>query len=173
MILVVIYISTIFFAKDYFSIEEIGILFIFLALFWLLISYKNISWITIVQPIILMIIGIFSFFAKEMVVLKSFPLILSILFFFAFIYAQLSQKFFLLDWIKKFKSLDEPTTIYLEKTHVLWVVVAFINVSFHSYFLFYGSLESWMFYTTVGWYLLLACAIVMQIAFRKIYVQNS
>ena len=161
---------TIFFARDYLSIEEIGIVFIFLGILWLFFAYKNISWITIFQPVLLIFIGFFSFLEKEISILKSFPLTLSILFFFAFIYAQISQKFFLLDWIRKFKTLDEETTHYLEKTHAWWLVVAFINVSFHSYFLLYASLEAWIFYTTVGWYLLLACAIIMQIAFRKIYV---
>ena len=169
MILILIYILAIFFGKDYFSIYELGIFFIILGLFWSFLQYKNISVKTLFQPIILIVVGIVSIIVEDILVLKSFPLILSFLFFIAFVYAQITKDFFLIRTIEKFKKLDDKERIYLQKTHLIWIFVTAINVLLHIYFLFYSSLEQWTFYVTVGWYILLSCGILFQILFRKVY----
>jgi len=174
LILVLIYILTIFFARDYFSIKEIGLFFMLLGSGWFLFSLKHFS-LTLdflkktFQPIVLVLVGLFSIIQNDILILKSFPLILSSLFFLAFCYAQITKEFFLVKYIKKFKKLDEAEEIYLEKTHLIWIVVTAINVSLHTYYLFYASLEMWTFYTTVGWYILLGCGILFQIIFRRFY----
>ena len=173
MILVIIYILTIFFGKDYFSISELGIFFSILGVTWLLFSLKNLSWKKSFQPIVLIIIGLISIQQNSLIVLKSFPLTLSALFFIAFIYAEITKEYFLIKYIGKFKKLDEAERIYLEKTHLIWIVVTAINVSLHSYFLFFGSIEEWIFYSTVGWYILLGCGILFQILFRRLYEKGS
>lgn len=173
MILVIIYILTIFFGKDYFSISELGIFFALLGATWLLFSLKNFSWKKSFQPIVLIIIGLISLQQNSLLVLKSFPLTLSALFFIAFIYAEITKEYFLVKYIGRFKELDEKERVYLEKTHIIWIVVTAINVSLHSYFLFFGSIEEWTFYSTVGWYILLGCGILFQIAFRRFYEKNS
>jgi intracellular septation protein A len=159
----------IFFGKDYFSIYELGIFFIVLGVFWSFLQYKNISIKTLFQPMILIVVGIVSIIVEDILVLKSFPLILSFLFFIAFIYAQITKDFFLIRTIEKFKKIDDKERIYLEKTHGLWIIVTAINVLLHIYFLFYTSLEQWTFYVTVGWYILLGCGILFQILFRKVH----
>ncbi|NEW61534.1 hypothetical protein GSY74_09590 [Sulfurovum sp. bin170] len=173
MILVLIYILTIFLGKDWFSITELGIFFTLLGSVWLLFSLKKFSWKTSFQPIILILIGFISIQQNSILVLKSFPLTLSTLFFLAFIYAEVTKEYFLIKYIGKFKKLDNTERIYLEKTHLIWIVVTAINVSLHSYFLFFGSIEEWTFYSTVGWYILLGCGILFQIAFRRFYEKNS
>ena len=178
MILVLIYILTIFFARDYFSIKEIGFFFILLGTVWSAFSLKHFS-LTLdflkktFQPLILILVGIFSIWQNDMLILKSFPLVLSILFFLAFVYSEISKEYFLLNYIKRVKTLDEKEELYLKKTHGIWIVVTAINVMFHVYFLFYASLEEWIFYTTIGWYILLGCAILFQILFRSFYEKNT
>lgn len=178
MILVIIYILTIFFGKDYFSISQLGIFFTLLGTIWFIFSLKEFS-LTIsflkksFQPIILIIIGIISTGQDSFLMLKSFPLTLSSLFFLAFIYAQITKEFFLIKYIGKFKKLDEKEEIYLQKTHAIWIVVTGINVILHSYFLFYRSTAEWTFYSTVGWYILLACGILFQILFRRFYERKN
>ena len=164
--------------KDYFSISQLGIFFTFLGLIWFLFSLKKFSlsfaFLKIsFQPIILVIIGLISIKQDSFLILKSFPLTLSSLFFLAFIYAQVTHKFFLIEYIGKFKKLDKKEQIYLQKTHLIWVVVTGINVLLHSYFLFYRSIAEWTFYSTVGWYILLACGILFQILFRSIYERQN
>lgn len=187
MIIIIIYILTIFFGKDYFSISELGIFFTLLGAVWLLFSLKKlllkefsptlsflkISLKSSFQPIILIIIGVVSIEQDSFLMLKSFPLILSSLFFLAFIYAQITQEFFLIHLIGRFKKLDEEEKNYLEKTHLIWVVVTAINVLLHSYFLFYRSTAEWTFYATIGWYILLACGILFQILFRRFYERKK
>lgn len=178
MIIVIIYILTIFFAKDYFSISELGIFFTFLGGVWLLFSLKNFS-LTLsflkksFQPIILIIIGIISIQQDSLLILKSFPLTLSTLFFLAFIHAHITQEFFLINYIGKFKKLDEKEKLYLQKTHSIWIAVTAINVTLHTYFLFFCSTAQWTFYSTVGWYILLACGILFQILFRRFYERKK
>jgi len=169
LILIIIYILAIFFGKDYFSIYELGIFFIILGVFWSFLQYKHMSVKTLFQPIILIIVGIVSIIVEDILVLKSFPLILSFLFFIAFIYAQITKDFFLIHTIEKFKKIDDKERIYLQKTHSIWIVVTAINVLLHIYFLFYASLAQWTFYVTAGWYILLGCGILFQILFRKVY----
>ena len=182
MIIVIIYILTIFFGKDYFSISELGIFFTLLGTLWFLFSLKNLLkknlltlsfFKTSFQPIILIIIGLVSIQQDSFLMLKSFPLILSSLFFLAFIYAQITQEFFLINFIGRFKKLDDSEKIYLEKTHLIWIVVTAINVALHSYFLFYRSTAEWTFYATIGWYILLACGILFQILFRRFYERKK
>lgn len=146
-----------------------GLFFILLGFLWLLTQFKNFSLKTTFQPIILMLIGVLSVWKNDMTILKSFPLILSLLFFLAFVHAQITKDFFLIKYIEKFKNLDALEKVYLEKTHLIWIVVTAINVSLHSYFLFYATIEAWTFYTTVGWYILLGSGILFQIIFRKWY----
>lgn len=178
MILVLIYLLTIFFARDYFSIQEIGLFFILLGSVWLLFSIKKFS-LTLdflkktFQPIVLLLVGLFSYLQNDLLILKSFPLILSSLFFLAFVYAEITKEYFLLKIIKRVKTLDEKEENYLKKTHSIWIVVTAINVALHIYFLFYATMESWIFYSTVGWYILLGCGIVFQIIFRKFYEKNA
>lgn len=178
MIIVIIYILTIFFGKDYFSISELGIFFTILGTLWFLFSLKNFSltfsFLKIsFQPIILIIIGLISTQQDSFLMLKSFPHILSSLFFLAFIYAEITKEFFLIKYIGKFKKLDEKEEIYLQKTHAIWIGVTAINVSLHSYFLFYRSTAEWTFYSTIGWYILLACGILFQILFRRFYERKK
>lgn len=178
MILVLIYVLTIFFARDYFSIKEIGLFFILMGTVWFLFSVKYFS-LTLdflkktFQPIVLVLVGLFSLWKNDIVVLQSFPLILSVLFFLAFVHSELTQKYFLLDYIKKVKKLDSKEELYLKKTHLIWIVVTAMNVLFHSYFLFYASIEAWTFYSTIGWYILLGCGILFQIIFRIFYEKKS
>ena len=183
MILVLIYILTIFFARDYFSIREIGLFFIVLGSLWFLFSIKNFSkkhfsltldfFKKTFQPIILIFVGTFSALQNDIIILKSFPLILSLLFFLAFLHSEITKEYFLLNYIKKVKTLDEKEENYLKKTHAIWIVVTAINVTLHIYFLFYASLEAWTFYTSIGWYILLGCGILFQIIFRNFYEKNT
>jgi uncharacterized membrane protein len=178
LILILIYILTIFFARDYFSVKEIGLFFMLLGSLWFFFSIKHFS-LTLnflkktFQAIILVLVGLFSVLQNDILVLKSFPLILSALFFLAFVHSEITKEYFLLNYIKKVKKLDEKEEIYLKKTHAIWIVVTAINVAFHSYFLFYASLEQWTFYTTIGWYILLGSAILFQILFRSFYEKNA
>jgi uncharacterized membrane protein len=145
---------------------------------WFIFSLKNFS-LTLdflkktFQPIILVFVGIFSVLQNDILILKSFPLILSLLFFLAFVHSEITKEYFLLNYIKKVKTLEEKEELYLKKTHVIWIVVTAINVTLHTYFLFYASLEAWTFYTTIGWYLLLGSAILFQIIFRNFYEKNA
>jgi len=178
LILVLIYILTIFFAREYFSIKEIGLFFIFLGTFWSLLSFKYFTFSLdflkkIFQAIVLILVGIFSVWQNDIWVLKSFPLTLSLLFFIAFIHAEITKQYFLIDYIKKVKKIDEIEELYLKKTHLIWIVVTAMNVALHGYFLFYASLEQWVFYTTIGWYILLGCGILFQIIFRIFYEKKS
>ena len=173
MILVLIYILTIFFARDYFSIKELGLFFTALGTLWLLSQIKNFSLKTTFQPLILIVIGIISIQQNDFIVLKSFPLILSLFFFFSFVYAEINKEYFILNFIRKIKSIDEKEEIYLKKTHSIWIVVTFINGLLHGYFLFYASIEQWTFYSTIGWYILLACGILFQVIFRRFYEKKA
>jgi hypothetical protein len=183
LILVIIYILTIFFGKDYFSISQLGVFFTFLGIVWLLFNIKkfpqNSSLVSLsflkksFQPIILTLIGLISSQQESFLILKSFPLTLSSLFFLAFIYAQITHDFFLIKYIGKFKKLDRKEEKYLQKTHLIWIVVTGINVALHSYFLFYRSTAEWTFYSTIGWYILLASGILFQILFRRFYERQN
>ena len=173
MILVLIYIITIYFGKEYFSISQLGIFFISLGTVWFLINAKKASIKTLFQPIILIVIGILSIKMDSFLVLKSFPLVISTLFFLAFVYAQITKEFFLIKYISKFKKLDEKEIVYLQKTHIIWIVITAVNVALHSYFLIFGTLNEWTFYSTLGWYILLGSGIAFQIAFRRFYEQKK
>lgn len=150
-----------------------GGFFILLGTLWLLFQIKNFSLKTTFQPTVLILVGLLSWQQNDFLVLKSFPLILSLLFFFAFIYAQMTKEFFLIKYIGKFKKLELKERLYLEKTHLIWVVVTAINVTLHSYFLFYSTTQMWTFYTTIGWYILLGCGILFQIVFRRFYEKKA
>jgi uncharacterized membrane protein len=145
---------------------------------WFLFSVKSFS-LTLkfikktFQAIILILVGLFSVLENNILILKSFPLVLSFLFFLAFVHSEITKEYFLLKYIKKVKTLDEKEERYLKKTHTIWIVITTINMVLHGYFLFYATLEQWIFYTTIGWYILLACGILFQILFRSFYEKNT
>ncbi len=173
MPIVIIYILVIFIGKDYFSIKELGVFFFSLGLIWFIINIKKPSLKKLFQPIVLIIVGIISFLQDDFLVLKSFPLIISFLFFLAFVYAQVTKEFFLVDYIAKFKKITQDERVYLQKTHQIWVVVTFINLMLHIYFLFFTTTKQWALYAGVGWYILLGCGIIFQVAFRKFYERKK
>ena len=173
MFFVLVYILVLVVGKHYFSIYELGIFFTTIGILWLLYSLKSFSLKKILQPGILTLIGLISIKVDSFLVLQSFPLLLSLFFFIAFIHAQVTKKYFLIKNIQRFKTLDADEIIYLEHTHTIWVVVTGVNVLLHIYFLLATSLEVWTFYATVGWYILLGSAILFQILFRKFYEQKN
>jgi uncharacterized membrane protein len=140
---------------------------------WLLLNIKKLSVKTAFQPTTLIVIGLISIRLDNFLVLKSFPLIISSLFFLAFIYAQITKEFFIIKFISRFKKLDDKEIVYLQNTHLIWVIITAINVSFHSYYLFYGTLQEWTLYSTIGWYILLGLGIAFQILFRRFYEQKN
>lgn len=163
----------IYFGQNYFTIRELGVFLIFLGTIGSLLQFKNMTMKTLFQPISLMVVGMASIIIDDIFILRSFPLLLSIFFFLAFIYAHITKDFFLIKTIEKFKKLDNSERLYLEKTHTIWIVVTAINVSLHIYFLFFTSMKLWTFYITIGWYILLGCGILFQIGFRKFYEHKT
>ena len=173
MIFLLIYVLVIFIGKDYFSITELGLFFTLIGIIWFLLVLRNFSLKKSLQPIVLIFIGLITIIFKSSLILKSFPLILSTSFFIVFIYSQVTKKYFLIQYIQKFKELDDAEIIYLKKTHIIWIIVTLVNVLLHTYFLFIGTIEEWTFYSTIGWYILLGCGILFQIIFRKFYDKKN
>lgn len=173
MIFLLIYVLVIFFGKAYFSITQLGIFFTLIGIFWFIFVLQKFSLKRSLQPVALIFIGLIAIIFKSDLILKSFPLILSISFFIAFIYSHVTKKYFLIEYIQKFKTLDKSEIIYLQRTHLIWIIVTLINVLLHTYFLFVGTLKEWILYSTVGWYILLGCGILFQIIFRKFYDKKN
>jgi 1-acyl-sn-glycerol-3-phosphate acyltransferase len=137
----------------------------FLTLFWFL--FKHNEPIKYLQPLLIVVIGLVGFFVPNIIVIKSYPFIISSIFFTFFLYSILSGKYLLIDIITKLKKrkLATQERVDIEKSHWIWVVTLGINCAIHLYLLFGDDLRLWAIYSFVGWYILFGFTIALQVLF--------
>jgi len=128
---------------------------------------KRYSLDALISPLLAVILGVCAFFIPDFIIIKLYPLLISLVFLLFFFYAVITKKYPLIGWVEKFKKrpLSNQETIDIKKSHIFWVIVLGINTLIHLYFVLYGSVNAWALYSFAGWYLYFGMAIIIQLSF--------
>ena len=130
----------------------------------------NLSFLT---PLFLIVLVV-AYYLTDLEIIKIIPALISTLFFLLFLFAYLYDKKMILKFTKKFynKELNHKEIEYISHGDGYWAVVTFINSMIQAVLAFYGDSIFWALYSTVGWYLYFFLALILQVAYGKVYVMR-
>lgn len=101
---------------------------------------------------------------------KFYPLSISLFMLLFFVSSTLKDRKILEGYYERFakKKLTPTRSLFLLKSQKFWIVVLGINVCLQLFFL--GESDAlWSFYVLVGWYMLFAAALLLNIAYGKVF----
>ena len=123
----------------------------------------------IYAPIIFFALRYYDTALDDVLMLKAFPLLLSSVITVLIFLSYLKKKSMILYFAKKFSKdeISEQEKEYIHNSTAFWVAVSFINVLIHFKIFIGTSSYFWVFYSSIGWYILFFFAGVIQFFHRK------
>jgi len=120
-------------------------------------------------PVIYFALKYFNTSLDDVLYLKAFPLILSSSITFLIFLSYLKKKSMIVYFAQKFskKEISKQEKEYIHNSTLFWVGVSLINVIVHAFIFFDSNDNSWLFYSSIGWYFLFLFAGVFQFLHRK------
>ncbi len=124
----------------------------------------------LLTPLFLLVL-IVVYYLTDIEIIKIIPALISALFFLLFLFSYLYDKKIVLKFTKKFykKKLNQTEIEFISSGDGYWAIVTFINSVIQTVLAFYGESVFWAFYISVGWYLYFLLALVLQVAYGKVY----
>jgi len=120
-------------------------------------------------PIILFTLHHFGIGMDDVIALKAFPLMMSIIVTFLIYLSYVKKDSMVLKYAKKFLkreiSVDEEK--YIERSTLYWTGVSFVNVIIHFYLFISDEVTIWAFYSSIGWYAVFIIGGILQYLHRK------
>lgn len=164
------YIPLILILYHYLGVSTAGLLLMCVGIILgvgLWISQKNIK--KLISPFIAILLGIGAYFSSNLIALKLYPLLLSILFLIYFIISVSTKQYPLVIWVEKFKkrTLNEQEMKDVIVSHWFWIGILSINSLIHCYFVMSDNTLAWALYSFVGWYLYFGIAMLLQLSFAR------
>lgn len=159
----------------YYNVDTVAFVYAIFMLFYLLTaiifkgSLKNIS-----TPLIYFSFILMAYIFTSFQVVKVIPALISLTFFIIFLIAYIQDKKIILSFTRKFykKEIDQRTIEYLGSSDGYWAIILLINTSIQTGFIFYNNHELWAFYSSVGWYIYLFFAFILQVIYEKIFIKR-
>lgn len=167
-LLTFLYVPLVLIGMHYLRISAIGSLMVGMGILWSAYGlYRHHSKRELLAPFFIIFIGFFAYIGNHPLFLKLYPLMLSFVFLIYFIIAVIRHSYPLIGWIERIKkrslSADERADII--RSHSFWIGVLLLNTLIHLVLVFHSDMNVWAAYAFVGWYLLFAAAIVLQIVY--------
>ena len=120
-------------------------------------------------PIIFFSLKYFNSSIEEVLVLKALPFIISLIFTTIIIISYIKKRSVILYFAQKFSkteiSIEEKE--YIHHCTKFWIVISIINVTIHFFIFLNINSNFWLFYSSIGWYILFISAGVLQFLHRK------
>lgn len=156
---------------QFFAFEDLtlsyGVLMFVYLLFSLIIKadLKTIS-----TPLIYFVFIVIAYFFSSLAYVKAIPALISSFFFLFFLESALSKRHTVLKFSQRFykKKLSVAEEKFIASSDAYWAVVTFFNVFIQVALIFNENNQLWAFYSSVGWYIFLGSALLLQILYGKI-----
>ena len=163
-------------ALRFFSFENVALSFavvLFVYTLFVLLLKESIK--TLSTPLIYFLFVLIAYYYVDIAFVKLIPALISAAFFLFFLNAALQKKSIVLQMFRRFskREIDKNKEAFIAKSDGYWAGVLLLNTLIQLLFLFYGSNNLWAFYSSVGWYILLFAALVLQILYAKIFYQRG
>ena len=156
---------------QFFDFKTISLVYALLMLCYLLFSIIIKTDIkTIATPLIYFIFIVIAYFFSSLEYVKAIPALISSFFFLFFLESALSRRHTVLKFSQKFykKELTISEEKFIASSDGYWAVVTFFNVLIQVALIFNDNNQFWAFYSSIGWYIFLGMALVLQILYGKI-----
>jgi uncharacterized membrane protein len=116
-----------------------------------------------------------AYFLHSMSFIKLIPVLLSAGFFLFFLSAYFGKKELILGFAKRFspKQIPQKEQEYLAASDGYWSGVLLGNTLIQILFLFYENNVFWAIYSSVGWYIYMFIALIIQLIYVKIQVSKG
>jgi len=127
-------------------------------------------------PIILFILHKFGVGMDDVLALKAFPLVMSLIVTFLIYLSYIKKDSMVLKYAKKFikKEISPEEQRYIQKSTLYWVGVSSVNVIIHFFLFLSDEVVLWAFYSSIGWYSVFIIGGVFQYLHRKfIFLKGS
>jgi hypothetical protein len=159
-------ISMYFFSFEVVAFVYAIVMFIYLVVVWYFSkTLKNVT-----TPLIYFLFVLTAYMVQSISFVKLIPALISASFFLFFLGAYIQKKEIILKMTKKFyNKLSEDQEAYIAKGDGYWAFVIFLNTLIQIFLVFYNNNEMWAFYSSVGWYIFLFIALILQIVYGQIY----
>ena len=160
----------------YFDFNSVAFVYCGFMLIYLIVSFlfkqdlKSVS-----TPLIYFSFVLIAYLFSSIEFIKMIPALISTTFFFVFLTAYLQKKELILSITKKFykKELTDEKEVFLAASDIYWASIIFINTLFQIGLVFYENNELWAFYSSVGWYIYLAVALLFQVLYEKVFISSK
>jgi len=164
----ILYAPFVYFALKFFDIQTVSVILFSMSLIWFVFSFMKDKKSSFV-PSVYLIISFLCFFIEEFMLLKILPLLLSVFVALIFIISFIKKESILFYFIKKFRKteLRIEEKEYVHKSTLFWILITVLNVFLHIFAYVGENINFWLFYSTLGGYLLIASAGILQYLHKK------
>ena len=168
IIISLIYAPLVFLSLRYFDIELVSIVLFISSCIWFSFTIRK-SYRESLYPFLYILLSLCTYFLKDFLVLKAMPLIISSIFTIIIFISYLNKKSVILYFAKKFskKEISQKEEEYIHKSTLFWVIISCINIYIHFLIFQSENINSWIFYSSFGWYFLFIFAGILQYLHRK------
>lgn len=162
-VLAFIYAPLIFFSLKTFDIKTVSAIILIASFFWILFTLKK-GFKNALFPLLYFCVGLLTFILDNFMVLKILPLIITAFITGAICISYLKNESIILTFAKRFskEEFDEEQKEYIQKSTLFWVIISLINLCLHLYAYISDNINFWVFYSSIGGYLLLILAGIVQ-----------
>jgi len=164
----VIYAPLVFISLRYFDIKLVSVVVFCFSLLWAFFIFKK-NKDNLLYPFLYAAIAVVTFFLEEFIVLKSLPLLISIVITSIILISYINKKSVILYFASKFSKnkIEKKEMEYIQKSTFFWVAISLINVVCHIFVLLSEHIEFWLYYSSLGWYTVFVFGGVLQFLHRK------
>ncbi len=167
-----LYAPFVFVSLKYFDLKMVSGIIFTISIIWLLIVFKK-GLKESIFPFFYIVVSLCAFLLDNFILLKSLPLLISILVSIYFFYSYFTKNSFILLILEKFKkTVDEKEKLYIQNSTLFWAIASLVNISFHLYVLYNDNINYWIIYTSIGWYFVFLGAFIIQMTHRKFYFKG-
>ncbi len=167
------YAPLVFLSLRYFDLKVVSSVVFIIALIWLVIAMRK-NYKESIFPSFYIIVAILAFSFENFLLLKSLPLLISILVSLYFFYSYFTKNSFILLVLDKFKKdISTNEKEYIQKSTLFWCIISIINIFIHIFVLQSDNINYWIYYSSIGWYFVFIVAFVLQMIHKKIYLKKE
>jgi hypothetical protein len=171
MAAVLLYVLFVVVGLRFFGAAEVGAVLSAISLIWFAALWRREGSLRATfVPSAAFVIGLGVWLAESATILQLLPVIVSSLFFVKFLDAAWRKKPFLAVMVQRVPKVkwSDSKLEYIDRSHGYWAVVTGINTAIQAVMVM-APTTLWALYTTLGWYLLFAVALGVQIVYGKLH----
>ena len=170
-----LYAPIVFLSLQYFDVKSVSIFVFVISLIWFFVQKEKKEFFAML-PLLYMLFSIFAFFTEEFIVLKSLPLLISASFSGLLFFSYLQKKSIILYFAEKFSTdpIPQEEKVYIHHSTLFWFYITLLNTAIHLMLFLESNMHFWLYYSSIGWYVLFIGAGVIQFLHRRyIFLRRS